>query len=66
MWYDKHSLLPILLMSAAGFNVVSARHDKMKPMTLLLKVHSAVALRAGDLNGLSDPYCRIFVEQVPA
>lgn len=53
-------------MSAAGFNVVSARHDKMKPMTLLLKVHSAVGLRAGDLNGLSDPYCRIFVEQVPA
>jgi len=25
-----------------------------------------VGLRAGDLNGLSDPYCRIFVEQVPA
>jgi hypothetical protein len=46
--------------------VVSARQDKFKPMALLLKVIGAAGLRAGDTNGKSDPYCRIFVEQVPA
>jgi Ca2+-dependent lipid-binding protein len=53
-------------VSTAGFNVVSARQDKLKPMALLLKVICAAGLRAGDTNGKSDPYCRIFVEQVSA